>query len=171
MQTFLPYPDFRKSAECLDWQYGHNRLNNQINEGIVILKSLLGMYPEKNGIIPWSNHPAVLMWKHYEKHLYSYTMICLETWRNKKGYKDIIDPRTFEIAKILEALFQFNHQEKPFWLGDPAFHSAHRSILLAKMPSWYGQFGWTEQPAVKNEKNKWPYVWPVQNHTTKENVI
>ena len=25
---------------------------------------------------------------------------------------------------------------------------------------WYQQFGWTEEPATKNETGQWPYLWP-----------
>jgi hypothetical protein len=159
--TFLPYPDFKQSAECLDWQYAHNRLNNQINEGIIILKSNLGLYEAKNGIVPWSNHPAVLMWKGYEWVLLQYVISCMSNWKFRKNIKE--DPRDDCIIKLLITVSDIPNVniEKPLWLGNPAFHSAHRSILLAKMPSWYGQLGWAEQPAVKNEKGKWPYVWPV----------
>jgi hypothetical protein len=160
MITFLPYPDFKQSAECLDWQYAHNRLNNQINEGIIILKSNLGLYEAKNGIVPWSNHPAVTMWKGHEFCLLEYISLCNDVWEAKK--KQYSDPDRWD---TIHELYQKARDAKcsaddPSWLGNLAFHSAHRSILLAKMPSWYWQFGWAEKPAVKNEKGKWPYVWP-----------
>ena len=62
MQTFLPYPDFKQSAACLDYR----RLGKQRVEGVQILKAILG---EKslNGkpYKGWLNHPATLMWKPY----------------------------------------------------------------------------------------------------------
>jgi hypothetical protein len=39
MQTFLPYPDFRKSAEVLDRQ----RLGKQRVEGLQLINSLAGI--------------------------------------------------------------------------------------------------------------------------------
>ena len=38
MQTFLPYPDFKQSAACLDYR----RLGKQRVEGVQILKKILG---------------------------------------------------------------------------------------------------------------------------------
>ena len=62
MQTFLPYPDFKQSAACLDYR----RLGKQRVEGVQILKAILGEKslndkPYKG----WLNHPATLMWKPY----------------------------------------------------------------------------------------------------------
>jgi len=41
VQTFLPYPDFKQSAQTLDWK----RLEKQRVEGMQLLKAILG---EKN---------------------------------------------------------------------------------------------------------------------------
>ena len=38
MQTFLPYPDFKKSASCLDYK----RLGKQRVEGLQILNAIQG---------------------------------------------------------------------------------------------------------------------------------
>lgn len=46
-------------------------------------------------------------------------------------------------------------EHMPPRLGLKAFHSGHRSNLLRKDPTHYGQFGWTDDPA--ND-----YYWPVQ---------
>ena len=47
MQTFLPYPDFAKSARVLD----PSRLGNQFyREGLTLLRG------------KWPNHPASKMW-------------------------------------------------------------------------------------------------------------
>jgi len=63
----------------------------------------------------------------------------------------------FWSRKMLDKIKVYNWesaQDKPSWLGDPAFHRAHQSNLLRKDPEWYGQFGW-------EVKNDLPYVWPV----------
>lgn len=52
VQTFLPYPDFAQSAQCLDRQ----RLGKQRVEVLQLLKALKG---ESKG---WKNHPAAKMW-------------------------------------------------------------------------------------------------------------
>jgi hypothetical protein len=41
----------------------------------------------------------------------------------------------------------------PPWLGDEAVHASHRSNLLRKNPTHYGQFGWEESTDLE-------YVWP-----------
>jgi hypothetical protein len=136
MQTFLPYPDFIASAKCLDRQ----RLGKQRVEVLQLLRALLGVTKG------WANHPAAKMWRGYEGALALYGFeICLE-WQ-RRGYADTC------FAKI-DALFPEGFAApNPLWLGDEAFHTAHRSNLLRKDPVWYGQFGWSESPTL-------PYVWP-----------
>jgi hypothetical protein len=101
------------------------------------------------------------MWNKYEFSLLQYISVCHTTWEIKKHYMDA--ERWLAINKLYEVAREKKcNSDNPPWLGDLAFHSSHRSVLLAKMPLWYGQFGWTEKPAVKNDKGKWPYVWPVK---------
>jgi hypothetical protein len=64
MQTFLPSQDFMQSAKLLD----SKRLNKQILEGYQILNVLSGR--SKTG--GWKNHPAVLMWRGFERGLWVY---------------------------------------------------------------------------------------------------
>jgi len=160
MITFLPSADFQKSADCLDWQFAMNRLNNQINEGIIVTRTLLGEY-EKG----WPNHPTTLMWKGCELSLVDYCWSCLYTWERKKRLTDVVR-RAILIRLQQVAVDQGGSDVKPFWLGDERLHSSHRAILLGKNPNWYSQFGWTEEPAVKNSDARWPYFWPV----TKEGI-
>lgn len=54
MQTFLPYPDFERSAAALDYR----RLGKQRIEAYQILQTLQN--PEQRS---WRNHPAVRMWR------------------------------------------------------------------------------------------------------------
>jgi hypothetical protein len=63
MQTFLPSPSFRESAQCLD----NKRLVKQILECGQILGALdpkayeiIFMKPKTGS--GWTNHPAVRMW-------------------------------------------------------------------------------------------------------------
>ena len=58
MQTFLPYPDFKKTAKCLDYR----RLGKQRVECKQILNAL---QKRKGGITKggWVNHPATKMWE------------------------------------------------------------------------------------------------------------
>lgn len=134
MQTFLPYPDFAASARSLD----NRRLGKQRVEAWQILRALSG---ETKG---WRNHPATRMWAGYEPALALYGLAMCYEWR-RRGFKDTLSPR-FGHAITSTPLM-------PPWLGNPAFHAAHRAALLAKDPEHYGQHGWTEAAAVA-------YVWP-----------
>lgn len=140
MQTFLPYPDFAKSAKCLD----RLRLNKQRSETLQLLRALL--VPGSG----WGNHPAAKMWRGYERCLGVYGMIVCNEWTGR-GYHDTCHDK---IRSMLPDDLIYNDAPAPSWIGDPAFHAAHRSNLLRKDPVYYGRFGW-------EEPNDLPYVWPV----------
>jgi Pyrimidine dimer DNA glycosylase len=132
MQTFLPYPSFIDSARCLDRQ----RLGKQRVEGYQILRTLLGI---SDG---WTNHPATKMWRGHEYMLRLYTQTCIDEWL-RRGYKNnIVLPMPADAGTV------------PSWLGNKQFHSSHRSNLLRKDPTFYSQFGWSDNPDA-------PYWWPI----------
>lgn len=147
MQTFLPFPDFRASAEALDYR----RLGKQRVEAFQLLvatdddwalserqrKGLTG--PIKG----WRKHPAAIMWCRYPNALRLYMNVMIEEWV-KRGYKN-----TMHFAPIN------SNPAIPEWLGMEEFHSSHRSNLLRKDPVFYGRYGWTEKPDME-------YVWPIR---------
>jgi hypothetical protein len=143
MQTFLPYADFAKSAQCLDYR----RLGKQRVECKQILRAL-GVQVGEQIIKPsgWSNHPAVRMWRGHESCLMYYAQqICLE-WI-KRGYNDtLLDQFT--------ALRDPDVWSVPSWLGDSEFHDSHKSNLKRKDIVHYGA-QWPTVPA------NLPYIWPV----------
>ena len=77
MQTFLPYPDFRKSAQSLD----NKRLGKQRVEAYQIWRVLKGFTKG------WRRHPAVLMWEGYTCFLAMYCNACIDEWV-LRGYKN-----------------------------------------------------------------------------------
>lgn len=131
MQTFLPYPDFQSSARVLDWR----RLGKQRVETLQLLRG--------GG---WRHHPAAQMWRGHSNALVAYGLAICDEWLSR-GYADTCR------GKILEHYDAQSSSAMPHWLGDPAFHAAHRSNLLRKDPIHYGQFGWTEPADL-------PYLWP-----------
>lgn len=137
MQTFLPYPNFQKSAECLD----NKRLGKQRVEVYQILRTLTG---KSTG---WANHPAVKMWRGYETSLAVYGYWCCIEWISR-GYKDTLKPE-------FEAVVRTTNTADPDWITDVRVHESHRSNLLRKMPLWYSRFCW-------NVPNDLPYYWPVR---------
>lgn len=142
MQTFLPYADFAESARCLD----RLRLGKQRVETYQLLKALL--VPGSG----WANHPAARMWRGYEAWLAEYGLVICREWRSRK-YKDTCLMKIHSICDEFDLVPFGDGSGGPPWLGDSAFHSAHRSNLLRKDPVWYGQYGWTEPPDLE-------YVWP-----------
>ena len=141
MQTFLPYPDFKKTAQCLDMK----RLGKMRVEGMQILMVLTDLNITK----AWVNHPAVKMWRGYELALAEYVYALCDEWTSH-GYKDTCKEKVKGIIRIY-------HSEKklimPLWLGREDFHMAHRSNLIRKSRGWYlKHFG--EIP------NDLPYIWP-----------
>lgn len=145
MQTFLPYENFRKSAEVLDGR----RLGKQRSESIILMKTLLGMYEKGGG---WPNHPATKMWKGHERSLLEYSVeICLE-WQ-RRGNKDKCLEWFCSVAERQGWLKNQTHSP-PRWLGWEKFHRSHRSNLLRKMPEHYRTY-WPDEP------DDLPYVWPL----------
>ena len=72
MQTFLPYADFQKSVEVLDYR----RLGKQRVESFQVLNVLLNRTQTKG----WRNHPVTLMWTGYESALKLYQNITIREW-------------------------------------------------------------------------------------------
>jgi len=150
MQTFLPFADFQQSAVILD----NERLRCQKKECLQILKALT---------IPrygWQHHPAVKMWKGYEYVLYHHYMAAIVSECYSRGFKDTCYEKARLVLLNSPQVYE-QSLDNPWWLGYEPLHSSHRSILLAKRPKHYTQFGWTEKPAI-TKFNKYPYVWPTK---------
>lgn len=137
MQTFLPYPDFRKSAQCLD----NKRLGKQRVEAWQIYKACI---LENYG---WKNHPIVKMWKGYEHALLFYGYEMCNEWI-KRGFKDTL------LSKFTNELgfYTTKRLNYPDWIFKKDFTTSHRSNLLRKDSKHYSQFNW-------KEPNNLPYVW------------
>jgi hypothetical protein len=133
VQTFLPYPSFAASAATLDRQ----RLGKQRVEAWQILSTLDGRSAG------WAHHPAVRMWRGSETALALYGEAICREWI-ARGYRDTLRER-FVAHRGLP-------YRAPPWLGNEAFHRAHRANLVRKSPQHYVPlFG--ELPME-------PYVWP-----------
>lgn len=132
MQTFLPYEDFATSAAVLDRQ----RLGKQRVEGLQLLKG------------QWANHPASRMWRGHEGALARYVLDVCAEWV-ARGYADTCADKVREVM----AAHPEWRCEAPAWLGDAAFHRAHRSNLLRKDAGYAQLF----EPGLPSDL---PYIWP-----------
>ena len=134
MQTFLPYPDFKASAACLDYR----RLGKQRIEAKQIHRIVSGLAVTKGS----QNHPAILMWMSYPKSLAEYHNAMIVEWISR-GYRNTMP--------LLELTSQ---GEQPLWLGDSRLHRSHQSNLLRKDFQFYNRYCWDVPTNL-------PYYWAV----------
>jgi hypothetical protein len=162
VQTFLPYADYQRSAQVLDWR----RLGNQRREVIQILNALHEVGSEPGKPIGWSNHPATRMWRGHEAQLCEYGLVFCEEWI-ARGRRDGGAKATIEWH--LETATSGDYElDKPHWFGDHDFHRSHQSNLLRKAHAMtdaqrrYFQIenDYYDQYFV-NVPDDLPYVWPV----------
>ncbi len=145
MQTFLPYPDFERTAEVLD----DRRLGKQRVE---VLQILNAMHRTSGG---WINHPATRMWRGYEPALVAYGLAVIDVW-TRKGRADTVREKILphlhgEPVRTQSELAA--HGMLPPWLGREDLHRAYRSALVRKMPEHYS-------PLFPDVEEDLPYVWP-----------
>jgi len=135
VQTFLPYASFERCARVLD----NRRLHNQVNEALIIYRTLTGYYGEDGG---WPNHAAVRMWRTYTGALLLYRNAMIRECRRRGlGTSAALAPVRTDVRL-------------PRWLHSRKLHASHRSQLLHKDHARYKRFGWHERPGAL------PYHWP-----------
>ena len=152
MQTFLPYPDFTRSAGALDTR----RLGKQRVEAIQVLRALT---------VPgygWRHHPAAAMWAGYEEALVRYGLDICDVWCQAGKadtcavtlVTDLTQTTGMDTPRSQTELAMAG--ELPPWLGDKAFHLSHQSALLRKDPQRY-------RPQFPGVPDDLPYVWPASD--------
>ena len=143
MQTFLPYPNYGRCAEVLD----NRRLGKQRVECLQILNALLDPYAKG-----WVNHPAVKMWRGYERELIDYGVVMCQAWLGR-GFDDTCQGK---IMSFLAETTEDSHST-PHWLaGDlgKLVCLSHQSNLIRKDPAHY-------EPLFPGIPDNLQYVWPV----------
>jgi hypothetical protein len=157
--TFLPYPNFKKSIECLD----DSRCGKQRVEAYQLINAIMKKrdlekkrIEESNEVakrsetskeikIAWINHPACQMWIGYENALILYYNTCLDVWE-KRGKAN-----SMERFKYIDN----NGVEMPWWFGWYEFHESHKASLQRKHPYFYDK-KFTVHEYFQNRG----YVWP-----------
>ena len=153
MQTFLPYPNFARSAAVLD----HRRLGKQRVETLQILRALTF---EDYG---WRNHPAVTMWAGATDALVTYGVAVVRAW-GKAGFADTVEPQMLEFLGDAPLRTQAELRDAgdlPRWVGSRPLHRSHQAALLRKDPVHYAPVFGTVDPDL-------PYVWPEPGHRPAE---
>ena len=162
MQTFLPQIDYEVSARILD----SKRLNKQILEGYQILNVLSGK--SKTG--GWRNHPAVLMWKGYERGLWNYiqAMVYEAKYRGIKTENNEIN-----LNNLKELCWENWGSKVPQYFQDTniliKIVTTHRANLFKKDPLFYAPFQYAvtsinNAPCCPDRKEPCKYYWPT--HTS-----
>lgn len=148
MQTFLPYPDFERTARVLD----SRRLGKQRVEVIQIIRALT-----RPGY-GWAHHPAVLMWRGHEEALGRYGLTTCEVWTGR-GFADtcadtiVADLGAAGVTTVRSQAELARAGAIPPWLGDERLHRSHQSALVRKDGQHYAR----EFPDVADDL---PYHWP-----------
>jgi hypothetical protein len=146
VQTFLPDPDFERTARILD----DRRLGKQRVE---VLQILNAMHRTSGG---WVNHPATRMWRGFEPALVAYGLAIIDEW-TRSGRADTVRDKILphlhgEPLRTQRQLAELDLL--PPWLGREDLHRAYRSALVRKMPEHY-------RPLFPEVEEDLPYVWPV----------
>jgi hypothetical protein len=153
MQTFLPYPDFERSARSLD----RRRLGKQRVECLQVFRGLT---------VPgyaWRHHPAVLMWRGHEEALGRYALTCCDVWTGLGFADTVADTLRAELAAVGIGVVRQQPElaeagALPPWLGDADFHLSHQSSLLRKDPAHY-------RPRFPGVPDDLENVWPVRKQS------
>lgn len=140
MQTFLPYPDFIKSAEVLD----KKRCWKQVVEASQIIDVLDG---RRTG---WINHPAVRMWVGHIHELKMYFNAFLKVCKEKHKINT-----KYEYFSVISQYHQQEY-EFPWWLGKHKFHRAMRARLIEKDEEFYLPLFGEKDKGFNGGKYFWP---------------
>jgi hypothetical protein len=142
VQTFLPYPSFAASARALDAP----RLGKQRVETLQLIRAQT---------VPghgWRHHPAAKMWAGHVPALVAYGLAMTDEWI-QRGHADTVREKLLAYAPEVDGVDQ-HALDLPRWIGDEAFHRAHRSNLIRKDAAFYRpRFG-------DDVPDDLPYIWP-----------
>jgi Pyrimidine dimer DNA glycosylase len=124
MQTYLPYPDFVKSAEVLDTK----RLGKQIKDCVTILDTL-----HEVSDLHLYNNPLVRMWKFYEYRLSQFGLTCCQEWYERNEIDHELLPKIHQHETWAEG----ETTEYPIWWGDVDLHLQYRRLLIGENSGFY----------------------------------
>lgn len=153
MQTFLPSANATISASMLD----NKRLNKQILECYQILNVLSGK--SKGG--GWRNHPAVLMWKGYEKGLWKYVQAMIVEARSRGIRTENNEANLNNLKDLCWDIWGDNPPS--FWNDKTKLMrvvTTHKASLFDKDPMFYARFGYAKHSIYNSPCcSKCKYYW------------
>ena len=92
------------------------------------------------------------MWDGHLPALVSYGLVMTDAWI-AQGHADTVREKILAFAPDVDGRPQ-GELDLPPWLGDEAFHLAHRSNLVRKDAEFY-------RPRFGDVPDDLPYIWPV----------
>lgn len=153
MQTFLPSANATIAASMLD----SKRLNKQILECYQILNVLSGK--SKGG--GWRNHPAVLMWKGYEKGLWQYVQAMIIEARSRGIRTENNEANLNNLKDLCWDIWGDNPPS--FWNDKTKLMrvvTTHKASLFDKDPMFYARFGYAKHSIYNSPCcSKCKYYW------------
>lgn len=153
MQTFLPSANPVITARWLD----SKRLNKQILECYQILNVLSGKSPTGG----WRNHPAVLMWRGFERGLWSYVQAMILEARSR-GIKT--ENNEANLNRLKDQCWEdWGNNAPSFWNDNNKLMrvtTTHKASLFDKDPMYYSKFSYAKnsfynQPCCPTCKYYW----------------
>ena len=158
MITYLPFPEFMRSADALD----DERLDKQIDYVVKLIK-IMEADPKNNSEnrrARREHHLLISMWEGHERQLANLGLAYCHVWRiSRRHHEDI---RWGFIGRYATELKQAEWpNEKPPWIGDRWVHASHQAGLrrFAKangskrlISRYYSLF--PKAPI------RMPYIWP-----------
>lgn len=169
MQTFLPSQDFMQSAQILD----SKRLNKQILECYQILNVLSGKSPTGG----WRNHPAVLMWRGFERGLWAYVQAMIVEAKSR-GIKT--ENNEANLNRLKDQCWDDWGSDAPsFWFDNEKLSrvtTTHRVSLFNKDPLYYARFqphvnSFFNSPCCPERKLPCKYYWPTHEKVTDSALV
>lgn len=140
VNTFLPYPSFEQSIQCLD----DKRLGKQRTECKQIINAL-EKYRNEGIVAGYLRHPACLMWYGYENALKYYHNLCIFEWisRGKNN--------TMEYIEHGDVVY-------PWFIGWDLFHMSHQASLIRKDQQHYSRYFTPDEFFIERG-----YIWPAHH--------
>lgn len=152
MQVFLPYANFRTTAQHLDMK----RLGKQRVECMQIVSAVTGVKVQAyaNGLEVvkagpgWRNHPITKLWAPHLPYLVNYACEMCDEWV-RRGYKDTTKNK-IQLIGSHQSLSTPGRVTKPPFLGDQQFLDVYKKILILKDPHFYiPSFGVTNKVELR----------------------
>lgn len=137
MNIFVPFPEFERCAA----EMRPVDTIRTLRGAIAVCRTVHESAMSDDEYFYYKRHPLVNQWEHHVVLLCEYSLTCIETMSvalppQREGFHVMQE----EFEKHLEWETSGDYSlERPWWLGDNAFHAMQRSVLARFDPLYYGK--------------------------------